>query len=305
MSNTENDMLIQLEPGEQAMLRDCETTEEYNRILRSLAPKYGVDPESIELVSGVIKAAPAKKTHIFFVLDSSGSMSGIAKQTVDNFNEQLATLKSGSGALGEATLSLVTFGEYRSPDDVGPDYHSLVVGKYLGQSLDSIKPLAYEDYVPNAMTPMHDAIGYAIECANSIDDKDENTSFLMVIYTDGHENNSNRWKGKLASVVKELRETGRWTFQFMGANVDLEAARAVGLRTREFMGYEASPTGMRSMAGVMKGGTQTYMAHRAVGATAMAEGLFSPSNSPDVDISHKAETVSASVDSDQGVDTLV
>jgi Fic family protein len=72
-------------------------------------------------------------------------------------------------------------------------------------------------------TAYYDALGYAInKLSEETDMSDEFNSYLVVAISDGEDNASRVWdKHKLNARIDELEKTNRWTFTFMGANVDI------------------------------------------------------------------------------------
>ena len=92
---------------------------------------------------------PEKKnniTEIVFILDRSGSMSGLEKDTIGGFNSLIEKQKKEDGT---AYISTVLF-----------DNHSEVLHDRV--PLDRIKPMTGEEYYVRGCTALLDAIGGAI-----------------------------------------------------------------------------------------------------------------------------------------------
>lgn len=162
-------------------------------------------------VKKVIKTTnDTKKTHVAIILDKSGSMSRIKEETISSFNEQVKTIKkSAKGSDTYITLTLF---------DDSVTIHS------FAQPIETLKEITDDDYKPSGYTAMYDAIGMTVErMKKEIDDiNDKNTAVLCIIITDGAENASKKWfAADIASLVKRLTETKRWTFSVLGANIDL------------------------------------------------------------------------------------
>ena len=77
-------------------------------------------------------------TELVFVLDKSGSMSGMEADTIGGFNSMIEKQKDGKG---KVLVSTVMFSN-----------HSEVVHDRV--NLEEIKPLTEEDYVTNGMTAL-------------------------------------------------------------------------------------------------------------------------------------------------------
>lgn len=177
----------------------------------------------------IIEKKPGK-TYYAFVVDRSGSMDSLKKATIDNFNEQIATLKALQEEYPEEKyyVTLVLF-----------DHEIQTV--YKDKPLNEIEKLTEETYVPRGMTSLHDAIGITISELKDRQKKSlkkmENEALIMVL-TDGYENNSKEWKGqKVANLIKEVDSNENWTVSFIGASKDsaLDAKETLGIQNTTFV----------------------------------------------------------------------
>ena len=148
------------------------------------------------------------RTHVTFVLDSSGSMDTIRDDTIGGFN---TFLEDQYGEPGEATVTLY-------------DFNDRVDRVYEGKSLDSAPQLDEETYTPGGQTALHDAIATAItETERWIEKlpagvRPENV--IVVALTDGKENASETPQERVRELVENHREEQDWEFLFIGANQD-------------------------------------------------------------------------------------
>ena len=64
-------------------------------------------------------------------------------------------------------------------------------------------------------------------------------SAVVVIITDGEENNSREYDiTKVRSMINELQSTGKWTFTFIGANIDsIKTASSYGINTKNVVSF--------------------------------------------------------------------
>ena len=85
-------------------------------------------------------------TEIVFILDRSGSMSGLERDTIGGFNSMIEQQKK---AEGEALISTVLF------DNVSEVLHDRV-------NVRDIRPMIDRDYTVRGCTALLDAIGGAI-----------------------------------------------------------------------------------------------------------------------------------------------
>ncbi len=195
-----------------------------------------------------------KKTYVVMVLDKSGSMCRGLTQTIDGFNEQIQTIRETETADNITEVSLITFNHEVTQDIVN-------------KPTQSIQELTETTYRPNGMTALYDGVGTAIEMILDQDDiEDENTSVLMVILSDGVENSSKNFSGEdIAEKIQTLKDTERWTFTYMGANVDLSViSKTLNIDAGNIMSFDASKAeGYHDAKEMFKAGTTMYMSSRS------------------------------------------
>jgi len=172
-----------------------------------------------------------KKTIYHFVIDQSGSMSGSEGPTIEGFNSQLKTLQQLKKENPENEyLVSVTYFE----DEV------MEIMKFA--PIEQIQILSRENYRPGGLTALLDGIGKSIESIRKNYDQEirENlASVVMVILTDGGENASKFYTRNLvAEMIKELDVTGKWTFSFLGADLDaVQASNNLNIRKENIISF--------------------------------------------------------------------
>ena len=172
-------------------------------------------------------------TEIVFILDRSGSMSGLEADTIGGFNSLVEKQKKETG---EAIISTVLF------DDRCEVLHDR-------KSLDQIQPLTDKDYYVRGCTALLDAVGGAIHHIGNVhkyareEDRPEKT--LFIITTDGMENSSRRYTyDHVKRMVERQKEKYGWEFLFLGANIDAAAeAERFGIRRDRAVNYHADHAG--------------------------------------------------------------
>ena len=158
-------------------------------------------------------------TEMVFILDKSGSMSGLEADTIGGFNGMIERQKKEEG---EALVSTVLFSD-----------ESIVVHDRV--DLRKIEPLTDKQYYVGGCTALIDAIGGAIHHIGNVhkyareEDRPEHTIF--VITTDGMENASRRYTSdRVKAMVQRQKEKYGWEFLFLGANIDaVETAAHFGI----------------------------------------------------------------------------
>ena len=172
-------------------------------------------------------------TEIVFILDRSGSMSGLEADTIGGFNSMIEKQKN---AEGDALISTVLF------DNISEVIYDRV-------SVQHIKPMTGEDYTVRGCTALLDAIGGAIHHIGNVhkyarnEDVPEHT--LFVITTDGMENASRKYDSeKVKKMIEHQKEKYGWEFLFLGANIDaVETARHFGISEDRAVSYHSDSEG--------------------------------------------------------------
>lgn len=172
--------------------------------------KKVVKPKAFDL-------SEAKKSYVVFVLDESSSMGMMREEAIAAFNQQRLDVQKNVRGTGISTrVSLVKFAT-EVPEPI-----------YWNKGVTKIKKLGFSGYRPHGMTAMLDAVGTSIDrLLEEPDINDENTAVLFVVISDGEENNSKEFNYRTLGVkIKELQESGRWTFTYSGANQDLSRLKS-------------------------------------------------------------------------------
>lgn len=159
-------------------------------------------------------------TEVVFILDRSGSMSGLERDTIGGFNGMLAKQQEQEG---DVLVSTVLF------DDECEVLHDR-------KQLKKVQPMTDKEYYVRGCTALLDAIGGAIHHIGNVHKyarpKDRPDKTLFVIITDGMENSSKYYTyPKVKQMVERQQKRYGWEFMFLGANMDAIAeARRYGIR---------------------------------------------------------------------------
>ena len=195
-------------------------------------------------------------TEIVFILDRSGSMSGLEADTIGGFNSMIEKQKKENG---EALISTVLF------DNVSEVIHDRV-------PVQKVEPMTDNDYSVRGCTALLDAIGGAIHHIGNVhkyarnEDVPEHT--LFVITTDGMENASRRYSAdEVRSLIERQKAEAGWEFLFLGANIDaVQTARGLGIGADRAANYCCDAPGTALNFDSLSDAVSTVRAHAPLSA---------------------------------------
>lgn len=195
-------------------------------------------------------------TEIVFILDRSGSMSGLESDTIGGYN---AMLKKQRKVPGEATVTTVLF------DDQYELLHDRI-------PLNGIAPITEKEYFVRGTTALLDAIGktiYKISTAQKYTLDEERAAHIMfVITTDGMENASREFSyDKIRQMIEYQKSNYGWEFIFLGANIDaIATAKQFGIEEERATNYHADSVGMALSFEVISETISELRANHAISA---------------------------------------
>ena len=172
-------------------------------------------------------------TELVFILDKSGSMSGLEKDTIGGYNSML---KKQQEVEGEAVITTVLF----------DNEHTLLHDRI---DIKAVRPITEKEYYAGGSTALIDAIGRTI---NKIINAQKNTAadyraekVLFVIITDGEENASHEYSSqKVKEMIENQKDEYGWEFIFLGANIDaVETAKHFGISSDRAQSFYSDSAG--------------------------------------------------------------
>lgn len=174
-------------------------------------------------------------TEIIFILDRSGSMSGLESDTIGGFNSLIKKQKQEEG---EALITTVLF------DDSYELLHNRM-------NIKTIEPITPREYYVRGTTALLDAVGMTIyktikaQRDSSKEEQAENVMFVII--TDGMENASREYNyEKVKKMINYQKAEYDWEFLFLGANIDAaETAKQFGISKDRSANYNPDGKGTR------------------------------------------------------------
>lgn len=163
---------------------------------------------------------------LVFILDESGSMHGLEKDTIGGFNSTIDKQKKEDG---DCLVSIVCFSNGQRV------IHDRV-------NLKDVKELTDKNYRPCGSTALIDTVASSIKHIKMVhkyirkEDRPDKTMFIIT--TDGMENASHKYSlGETKRMIEECKEQG-WEFIFLAANIDAyETARDYGFDEESTVNY--------------------------------------------------------------------
>jgi uncharacterized protein YegL len=207
-------------------------------------------------------------THIVFLIDRSGSMSGIKKDMEGGIKTFLAEQKL---VPGKCTITAAQF------DTEYEILHSL-------KDINEVEKLSID---PRGGTALIDSMVRLIneagkELAN-LPEEERPERVLFITITDGEENSSRESTNEqLAKLIKEQEEKYLWQFTYLGANQDaFGVARGIGVSGTKSMNYATTTVGINKMFSKLSAASTRY---RGVSADALTSDSFAYTEAEQKDI---------------------
>lgn len=172
-------------------------------------------------------------TELVFILDRSGSMSGLESDTIGGYN---ALLEKQKKEPGEAIITTVLF------DDKYELLHDRI-------NVRGIAPITEKEYYVRGTTALLDSVGKTINKIGNVQKhtaEDERAEYVMfVITTDGIENASREFSyEKVRKMIEHQKSKYGWEFIFLGANIDaIATAERFGISKERAANYNADSEG--------------------------------------------------------------
>ena len=172
-------------------------------------------------------------TELVFILDNSGSMAGMEKDTIGGFN---AMIEKQREVVGEVYVSTVLFNN-----------SSRVIHDRI--SIKRIEPMSEQQYRVGGGTALLDAIGGAIHHIGNVHKyarkEDVPAKTIFLITTDGMENASHQYSSEqVKKMIRRQEERYGWEFIFVAANIDaIKTAGSIGIRKERAAGYRQTRGG--------------------------------------------------------------
>ena len=193
---------------------------------------------------------------LVFVLDGSGSMWSLTKDTINNYNKLLEERRKE----GNCIVSTIVFNDHRKV------IHDRI-------SIDKVKKITTEDYIAGGTTALYDAVGATIDeigrALNNTPEEERPEKVMFVIITDGEENASVEYSQKdVLERIRHQKEKYSWDFSFIGANIDAKkAANDIGISLEDAFSYSNNSIGTQSVYQSLDNVLRSYRETKTINKT--------------------------------------
>ena len=192
-------------------------------------------------------------TELVFILDKSGSMSGLEKDTIGGYNSLMEKQRKLDG---ECVITTVLF------DNRYELLHDRI-------DLRAVTPITEKEYFVGGATALLDAVGRTIHKIAAVQEHTAEEyraeKVMFVIITDGEENASREYSAaQVEELIKRQKERYGWEFVLLGANIDaVETAGRFGIDADRAVDYVPDGRGTELNFRMM---SETVAAFRECGA---------------------------------------
>lgn len=178
---------------------------------------------------------------VVFILDRSGSMHGMEKDTIGGYNGYIADFKKK-----DAKITTVLFNN---------SYEMITERK----DVKEVSTLTSAEYSVGGCTALLDAIGKSIKFM----EKEKAEKVMFIITTDGYENASREFnKSQIREMIQGHTE---WEFIYIGADIDSYGeGESIGIRRSNIANYKKDEAGVATMFRAVNLASENYFEKNCV-----------------------------------------
>jgi uncharacterized protein YegL len=180
-----------------------------------------------------------QKIYNLIILDESGSMGSIKRQTILGFND-LSTKIKGTQKMFPNQYHYISFVTF---NDSGIKF------RLFNQPVGELNKIDDRTFHPDGLTPLYDAICKGVLKLKHELYHDTDYNILVTIITDGEENSSSEFSQKETKLlIENLSENPNWAFGLIGANIDVEAvANSLSIPIKRTISFNSEDSSVKQM----------------------------------------------------------
>ena len=176
-----------------------------------------------------MKVKTSKVTRIGLLIDESGSMGSVKKDTIGSVNKFINDQKTVNG---KANITIAAFN----------DKYKVIVDDI---DIQEVQEISNEDYEPSGFTALYDSLMNLILSLEKTGAK----TVIIAVMTDGYENKSIEYKLHDLKLKIEEKQKAGWQIVFLAADLDATAyAGSMGVNLNHTRGFTKSASGLDDAA---------------------------------------------------------
>lgn len=196
-------------------------------------------------------------TEIVCILDRSGSMDHLTSSTIEGYN---SFLKDQKNIPGKANWTLCLFDGGNFGWNKDKKSYEIVID---GADINSVPELNTNVYKTGGSTALIDAVCNTVKGLYDRVQNDPSRKVIVMIITDGEENNSTEYTiDQMKDMIKEREDKDKWAFLFIGANIDaFQTGGNYGISKGKTMAFAANDVGNSSVYMNISASTSKYRSY--------------------------------------------
>lgn len=191
------------------------------------------------------------------VIDKSGSMTSLANETIGGFNQFLDKQK----ALDVDRIARMHVTLFDT------DVHHM--SRFA--PLDMVLPLSQDNYRPDGMTALYDAVGATVDALKK--DVRPEDQVLVLVITDGQENSSRMYKVEDIQKLVDAAQAKGWEFVFLGSSLTDWRGQGAATHAGTVAQFSATSAGTRAAWGTASTNTASMYKSYAAGSSMSAQSM--------------------------------
>ena len=182
-----------------------------------------------------------KVTDIVFILDRSGSMHGLEKDTIGGYNSYISDFKDKN-----SKITTVLF----------DNKYEMITKR---EDINDVSKLTEDKYFVRGCTALMDAIGNSIQFM----EKEKAEKVIFIITTDGYENASRKFNKE--QIKEMIKGHSNWEFMYVGADIDsYNEAESIGISRKNTANYKKTGMGTGKMFKAMREACEDFCLNDSV-----------------------------------------
>lgn len=213
------------------------------------------------------------KQYIGFVRDHSISMTSLAAYAARDYNTNIEAVQRASNAHQLDTIVNTVMCGIAGNESIAwsrRQNRGVVKREVVNSNVHMLKPIPERSYpTTGGSTPLFDSVGELIELMENVPDADDRSvSFLLIIITDGQENDSQKWDARLITEkIRKLQYTDRWTFTFRVPRGQTWELERLGIPRGNILEWEQTQHGFETATKDTVRAVDHYYTQRSKGVT--------------------------------------